>query len=386
MTQPITFQTIFKQHPDGQLFSPGRVNLIGEHTDYSGGVVLPMALSIGINGSYRKNNAQCINAYSTSFPQLGTLTIDFNDLTYQSHLSFGNYLKGALHVLKEAGYKITQGFDILIDSTLPKSAGLSSSAALEMLVLTIIRSVNNLDITDTMLVRYAKKIENDFMNVSSGIMDQYAVAFARKNHALFLNTSSLVHEHAPINMDDYRLVMMNTNKDRDLENSDYNERFESIARGQSVLTALTNKASLGDISIETFEHYHDQINDSFVQKRLQHVIHENQRTKDAFDALRRHDYQTFGQLMQASHQSLRDDFEVSCDELDYLVEENLTLGATGARMTGAGFGGTMIALYHIDDLPSSFDDLKRKYKEKFKRQLDIYTAKSSDGILIKGRE
>ncbi len=383
MTQHSSFQSVFNQQLEGNMFSPGRVNLIGEHTDYSGGVVLPMALSIGIKGSYKKNNEQCIKAYSTSFPKLGILTIDFNDIVYKRDLSFGNYLQGALYVLKEEGYKITQGFDIFMDSTLPKSAGLSSSAALEMLVLTIIRSVNNLDIEDSMLVRYAKKIENDFMNVSSGIMDQYAVAFAKKNHALFLNTESLIHEHAPLNMDDYRLVMMNTNKDRDLENSDYNERFESVASGQEILTSLSGKASLGELSVETFNQYKEHINNPIVRKRIKHVIHENKRTTDAYHALRHQDYKTFGNLMKLSHISLRDDFEVSCAELDYLVEENLALGAIGSRMTGAGFGGTMIALYHIDDLPKSFEKLKSNYRKKFNRQLDVYIAKSSDGVLIK---
>ena len=375
------FIALYGHEPEATVFSPGRVNLIGEHTDYSGGYVLPMALSLGIKGMYRERDDDRILAYSAAYASKGTLEISPKNLAYKKGFSFGNYIQGALDVLKKEGYQIQKGFELHIESTLPPSAGLSSSAALEMLVLSIIRKVNALDIDDTKLVRMARKIENDYMGVSSGIMDQYAVAFSKKDHALFLDTATLKSADVPIDMRKYRLVMMNTNKKRNLEDSDYNERFESVAAGERILTASKEHSHLGGVSLDTFENEKHRIDDPVIERRVRHVINENARTCDAREALEKRDYLQFGKLMNASHESLKADFEVSCDELDFLVEQNLALGAIGSRMTGAGFGGTMIALYRKEDVPTTFETLKNAYQKRFNKPLDIYIASSASGVL-----
>ncbi len=380
-----TFEKQFGVEPTAVYFSPGRVNLIGEHTDYSGGFVFPMALSLGITGFIKPRKDDRLRIYSDTFPELGIITIDKDDLAYKPGFSFGNYVQGVLHILKEAGYHLERGFDLYMKSSLPASAGLSSSAALEMLLFEIINDTNEFDLRALDKVKLAKKVENEYMNVSSGIMDQYAVQFGKKDHALFLDTHTLKLDYAPIDFNKVTLLLMNTNKRRNLEESDYNERFESVKKGTKIIQRQHDVEVLGQLDINSFEQSDHGLNDPLLEKRIRHVVSENDRTKKAFDALKNNDMIRFGTLMNASHESLKHDFEVSCAELDFLVEANLKSGALGARMTGAGFGGTMIAIYEKDKLPASFDDLKTTYRNTFNKKLDIYIAASSDGAKrIKG--
>jgi len=373
------FEHIFNAKPETRYFSPGRVNLIGEHTDYSGGRVFPMALSLGIHGVVRRRDDSRIRAYSETFKRQGVLEIDQADLAFKKDFSFGNYIQGVLAMLNDEGFKTPSGFDLYMHSTLPASAGLSSSAALEMLLFEIIKDINNLDIGAEKTVRMAKRVENDYMGVSSGIMDQFAVKFGKKNHALFLDTKTLKYEHAPIDLENHTLLLMNTNKKRDLVESDYNERFNSVKAGFEALAAQFNIETLCDLEEKDLAKAKAIIKDETVIKRITHVIEEDTRTIQALFALKDGDYPLFGSLMDKSHASLRDLFEVSCDELDFLVAENKRRGALGARMTGAGFGGTMIAFYRQSQRPDDLDLLKNDYQNRFGRPLDIYEAVSADG-------
>lgn len=374
------YETIFKAKPQYKIFSPGRVNLIGEHTDYSGGLVFPMALSLGIHGVYAPREDHTIKVYSDAFEALGILTIDLDDLSYKKGFSFGNYIQGTLAILHKHGHTLSRGFNLYLSSTLPASSGLSSSAALEMLVIGIFESLTGKTLDPKTAVRYAKEVENDYFNLSSGIMDQFAVKFGKKDHAMLLDTKTLDVRYTPFDLTNYTLFLMNTNKTRNLEESNYNERFQSVHDGEQYIKDTLGVESLGDVSVSTFKQLDKTALDNTVIKRIRHVVTENDRVKKAYEALKKGDIHRFGTYLYASHASLRDDFEVSCEELDYLTEENKRLGSIGARMTGAGFGGTMIALYPKRNLPLSFDELRKTYLDKFEKPLDIYQASSSDGV------
>lgn len=379
-TQIKVFENIFKVEPGFIIFSPGRVNLIGEHTDYSGGLVFPMALSLGIQGVYSVRQDKLIKVYSDTYKELGILTISLDDLTYKKGFSYGNYVQGTLDILNKHNFKLKQGFNLYLSSTLPASSGLSSSAALEMLVIGIYESINNDPIKPIDAVNYARAVENEYFKLSSGIMDQFAVKFGKKGHAMFLNTKTLSVTYVPFDLSSYSLYLMNTNKKRNLEESSYNERFKSVNTGEKYLTNLLDVESLGDVKLNTFNNVDQSRIDPKILKRIRHVVNENDRVFKAYEVLINNDIDIFGKLLYESHYSLRDDFNVSCEELDFLVEENKQLGAIGARMTGAGFGGTMIALYPKANAPKDFELMRLKYSEKFKKRLDIFNAESSDGV------
>lgn len=375
-----THQTIFNTTPTTFYFSPGRVNLIGEHTDYSGGHVLPMALSIGTYASVSKRADQCIAVYSKNFPNSGVTHITLDNLEYSEEAGYINYIKGVLTQFQLHKHTINQGLNITIVGTLPTSSGLSSSASLELLVTTLIKEENHLIIPTLDLVHYAKAVENTYMGLSSGIMDQFAIAFSKENHATFLNTKTLTYTHVPFTLEQYTLILMNTNKPRDLVNSKYNERVNSVNAATAHFKNLKNTNHLCALDLPTYNALKHTLKDELMRMRASHVVSENQRTLQAKEALLNNDFAHFGRLMNQSHDSLKHSFEVSCDELDYLVDANRNLGALGARMTGAGFGGTMIALYKNTDLPTDFEVLKKNYQKQFNKHLDVYIAKASNGV------
>jgi len=365
-------QSIFNETAHYFYFSPGRVNLIGEHTDYSGGYVLPISIDLGIYAAISARDDASIYVYSHDFKDLGILNTQ-KPFFYQKNRSFMNYIEGILWVLENENMQIHQGFNITLFSTLPKSAGLSSSASLEVLILTLLNELCELNLSKLEIVRLTKRVENDYIGVSSGVMDQFVIAFGKKNHAILLDTESLNFNYIPIDLDTYALVLMNTNIARDLVDSAYNTRFKSIEVAKKIFDL-----PLGKIDYSTLESKKNLLDDE-QWKRFKHVVRENKRTLDAKEALIEHNYESLGLLMRASHKSLRDDFEVSCYELDFLVTENMILGALGARMTGAGFGGTMLALYEKKNIPTSFDRLKERYFKRFNLHLDLYIAVSEDG-------
>ncbi len=361
----------FNTSPSLFFFSPGRVNLIGEHTDYSGGYVLPISISLGIYAAVSLREDKGIYVYSDDFRSLGVIQTK-EPYRYNQSQGYMNYIEGILSVLKRDGYCIGKGLNISLLSTLPKSAGLSSSAALEVLILTLLNDLNDLKLSKKQIVTYAKEVENTYIGVSSGVMDQFIITFGQENQALLLDTETLDYNLIPFDFENYQLVLMNTNKARDLVDSAYNERFNSIEKAKQYFDK-----PLGKVSLPLYKANVHQFND-LLQKRVLHVVTENARTKAAYEALKVHDYDLLGRLMVESHRSLRDDFEVSCKELDYLVDKNLSYGAAGARMTGAGFGGTMVALYSNETL-LNFDALKKAYKAKFDLELDIYIAQGAAG-------
>jgi galactokinase len=363
---------LYKEAPLSYFYAPGRVNLIGEHTDYSGGLVLPLAINLGIYAAVSIRNDQKINFFSQNFKSLGIVSFD-RSIKNKENKGFVNYVLGVISVLEKAGHQINKGLNISIISTLPVGAGLSSSAAFELLFLEIFKQLNNLKIQDLEMIKLAQKVENDYLGLASGIMDQFVIKMAKSNHALFLNTQTLTFKNIPINLNNYHLVLMNTNKPRQLISSAYNERFKTVKKAELILSQ-----SLGKISSKELAQNLSLIKNPIMKQRVEHVVLENRRVKDAVKALKEKDYVKLGGLMHASHISLKEKYQVSSPELDYLVNENLKLKALGARMTGAGFGGTMIALYQ-GELPS-FNKLKIAYKKKFSIPLDIYIAKASKGV------
>ncbi len=371
-------QSVYQKTPDRLYFSPGRANLIGEHTDYSGGYVLPVSISLGIHAAVSSREDKKIRVYSEDFKESGVMTAEKGD-GYVQGRGFMNYIEGILHVLREEGKPPLNGFSITLMSTLPKSAGLSSSAALEVLILTILNEECALGLDKASIAKLARKVENTYIGVSSGIMDQFAVALGKKDHALLLDTESLDCEHIPLDLARHTLVMMNTHKSRDLVDSAYNERFRAVERAKDHFTR-----PLGKVSLETFEKEAPAM-EATLQRRLRHVVSENKRTLEAKDALLKGDYVKVGSLMNASHDSLKNLFEVSCAELDYLVDWHRAHGALGARMTGAGFGGTMIALYEKKDVPD-FDGLASEYAKRFALPLGVYMAQGADGAKRMGGE
>ncbi len=374
----LSHQKWFKQTPHHFFFSPGRVNLIGEHVDYCGGHVLPMALSIGTYASVSKRKDGKISVFSEQFQADGIRTINLDELSLSETDGFAKYIKGMVSKFQIENYDVSQGLNIYIDGDLPTSAGLSSSASLELLIASILTVENDLDVLPLDRVFYSKYVENSYLGLSSGIMDQFAVAFGEAGTAVYLNTKTLAYRHITIDLNAYTLVMMNTNKARNLVESDYNARVLSIEKATELFKRKLSIDALCDVEPDQFMVYRHEL-DIQTQVRAEHVISENRRTKDAYEALMNQDYVRFGALMNASHDSLNHLYEVSCSELNYLVDYHRNHGALGARMTGAGFGGTMIALYETKNYPTSFQRLKDAYEKEFGLKLDILVAKASKG-------
>lgn len=374
----LAHKSIFNQDPTGFYFSPGRVNLIGEHVDYCGGHVLPMALDRGTYASVSKRRDSKVLLYSKNYPSKEIQTIDLNQLDYDANDGYISYAKGMIKAFFDHGFTIKFGLNIYIEGNLPTSAGLSSSASFELLIAKILEKENNYTIDAMHLVSFAKGVENIYLGLSSGIMDQFSVAFGKKDHAILLHTKTLEYGYIPIDLKNYVIVMMNTNKKRDLIHSDYNTRVDSIEKATAYFKEKLKVDTLCDVNPAQFERLKDGL-DKKTAQRAKHVIEENQRTLDSYHALKMGDYHLFGTLMNESHDSLKTLYEVSCAELDFLVDFHRDQGALGARMTGAGFGGTMIALYNQKDYPNTYDRLIRTYQEKFNKPIEIMVAKAFDG-------
>lgn len=374
------FEERFGEAGINTYFAPGRINLIGEHTDYNGGYVFPAAITLGTYAVARKREDQQVRLYSENFPEIGTISFDLHALDYRKEDNWTNYPKGVLRYLKEAGYAITTGFDVAFYGNIPNGAGLSSSASIELLTGVMLEDLFDLSLDRLDLVKIGKKVENEFIGVNSGIMDQFAIGMGRKDHALLLDTNTLNYEVVPAAFGEYVIAIMNTNKRRELADSKYNERRaeceEALARLQTKLAI----DSLGALDEATFFANTDLIGDDTLIKRAKHAVTENQRTLKAKAALTAGDLVTFGQLLNDSHTSLRDDYEVTGVELDTLAAAAQAHPAVlGARMTGAGFGGCGIALVKA----SQWDDFKAHvltaYADKIGYAADIYQASIDDG-------
>ena len=290
--------------PNHFFFSPGRVNLIGEHTDYSGGYCFPMSIHLGIYASVSLRSDQSIYIYSDDFKDLGVFQVQ-KPYQYDVKKSYTNYIEGVLSVLEKFNISINQGYNISIYSTLPKSSGLSSSASLEVLILTIFNELEKLKLDSLTIATMSQVVENQFIGVSSGIMDQFVIVFGKKNKVLLLDTENLNYQLADINLEDYQLVLMNTNKKRNLVESNYNERHSSIQKAIQYFNKPLRKVTDEELLIRKTSMSNQ------LWSRFKHVVTENKRTLDAYQALIDNDYLQLGMLMNESHQSLKDDFEVS---------------------------------------------------------------------------
>ncbi|EJO04411.1 galactokinase [Oenococcus oeni] len=374
------FKEQFKKTAEKVFFSPGRINLIGEHTDYNGGNVFPCAISIGTFGVYGSRDDQTIRMYSANIPDQGVVSFQLNDLEYHKEDGWTNYLRGVLASLVSRNYKINHGFDLFIHGNLPDGAGLSSSASIELLMGTILKNVFSLDVSQLDLVKIGQEVENKYIGVNSGIMDQFAVGMGRAEQAILLDTNTMKYEYAPVKLGDNVIVIMSTNKRRELQDSKYNERRSQCEEALKRLQTKLAIKSLGDLSIEAFDQASYLINDDILIRRARHAVFENQRTLRAFDALKNNDLTTFGQLVDASHVSLHFDYEVTGKELDTLVEAAWKQpGVLGARMIGAGFGGCAIAIVGKDYVDDFKTKVGKSYQEKIGYPADFYIAKISDG-------
>lgn len=374
------FKEKFGEAATGEYFAPGRINLIGEHTDYNGGYVFPASITIGTFGLAKKREDNQIRLYSENFPEKGIIEFSIDELDYDKAHDWTNYPKGMVRYLKEAGYVIDSGFEMVFYGNIPNGAGLSSSASIEMLTGVILRDLFNLDVEMLDIVKIGKKVENAFIGVNSGIMDQFAIGMGKKDHALLLDTNTLEYEVVPAEFGEYVVAIMNTNKRRELADSKYNERRSECEEALRRLQIKLSIDSLGALDEETFFGNTELIGDETLIRRAKHAVTENQRTLKAKKALQAGDLSEFGLLLNASHASLKDDYEVTGIELDTLVTAaQAHPSVLGARMTGAGFGGCAIALVKANDWDNFVEAVSKEYLEKIGYATDIYQASIDDG-------
>lgn len=381
----LKFAEIFGNQETTQYFSPGRINLIGEHTDYNGGYVFPASITYGTYGVARRREDDRVLVYSTNFEKLGVIEFTVKELNYDKNDNWANYVKGVLLTLKEAGHKIDSGFELLVEGTIPNGAGLSSSASLELLVGVVLEDLFKLDVTRLELVKMGKTVENEFIGVNSGIMDQFAIGFGQEEKAILLDTNTLEYEMVPVVLNDYAIVIMNTNKRRELADSKYNERRAECEEALACLQTKLEIKALGELSKAEFDVNQILIEDEILIKRAKHAVYENERTKKAKEALIVNDLEEFGKLLNASHASLRDDYEVTGLELDTLVAAaQKQEGVLGARMTGAGFGGCAIALVKESEIHAFKNKVYDEYLKVIGYAPDFYVAHIGSGTTVIG--
>lgn len=361
-------------------FAPGRVNMIGEHTDYNAGHVFPCALTIGTYAAARKREDKKLRFYSMNFEQLGVIESTIEQLKPEPEANWTNYPKGVMWAFGEKGYHITSGMDIVLYGNIPNGSGLSSSASIEVLTGFILKDLFGFEVSNTELALIGQFAENQFNGVNCGIMDQFAIAMGKEGHAIFLDTADLSFEYAPILLQDAKIVIACSNKKRGLGDSKYNERRSECEAALAQLQNVIGIQGLGDLTEEQFETYKSAITDEVKVKRAKHAVYENRRTVRAVEALKQNDIALFGQLMNESHVSLRDDYEVTGIELDTLVEEAWKVdGVIGSRMTGAGFGGCTVSIVKDEAVARFQEQVGQAYLEKIGYAADFYVVEIGGG-------
>lgn len=362
-------------------FSPGRVNLIGEHTDYNGGHVFPCALSIGTYMIVRKREDRTIRFYSENFSKLGVIETSLDDLVYSEKAGWTNYPKGVMWAMEGRGYKIPTGMDILIYGTIPNGSGLSSSASLEVLTGLAVRDLfgfEGISMIDLALI--GQYSENNFNGCNCGIMDQFAVAMGKKDHAIFLDTSDLSYEYASVKLENAKIVITNSKVKHSLVDSAYNDRRSECETALEELKSEMPIVTLGDLTEAEFEAHKDTIKDPVRQLRAKHAVYENQRTIRAVAALKANNIEEFGKLMNESHISLKNDYEVSCEEIDILVDLAWEIpGVIGSRITGGGFGGCTVSIVKNDAVDTFIEKVGNGYKEQTGNTAEFYVVEVGDG-------
>ncbi len=364
-----------------EYFAPGRVNLIGEHTDYNGGHVFPCALTLGTYGLARKRKDRKLRFYSMNFSRLGVLESSLDDLVPSEKAGWTNYPKGVMWAFEKRGYTFDTGVDFLIYGNIPNGSGLSSSASLEVLtglMLKDLYGVEELTMQDLALI--GQYSENNFNGMNCGIMDQFASAMGKKDCAIFLDTSTLEFEYAPVKLKDARIVITNSKVKHSLVGSAYNDRRNECETALRELQTVVDIKALGELTEEEFEAHKDVITSDICRKRAKHAVYENQRTIRAVKALKENNVEEFGRLMNASHVSLRDDYEVSCEEIDILVDLAWKIpGVVGSRITGGGFGGCTVSIVKNDAVDTFISTVGEKYKEAVGHEAEFYVVDIGDG-------
>lgn len=361
-------------------FAPGRVNLIGEHTDYNGGHVFPCALTIGTYGVARVRKDRKLRFFSMNFDHLGVIESSLDNLKAEKEAGWTNYPKGVMWAFEKKGFQIPFGMDLLLNGNIPNGSGLSSSASVEVLTGYILKDFFGFEVSNQDLALIGQYAENNFNGVNCGIMDQFAIAMGKKDHAIFLDTADLSYTYAPIKLEGAKLVIACSNKKRGLGDSKYNERRSECETALAELQKVIDIKGLGDLSEDEFEQNKDAIKDSVRVKRARHAVYENQRTIKAVDALKAGNIELFGRLMNDSHVSLRDDYEVTGIELDTLVEEAWKIeGVIGSRMTGAGFGGCTVSLVKDEAIDAFTEQVGKTYLAKIGYKADFYVVEIGNG-------
>ena len=361
-------------------FAPGRVNLIGEHTDYNGGHVFPCALTIGTYAVARKRNDRKLRFFSMNFEHLGIIESSLDELKPMKEAGWTNYPKGVMWAFGERGMHLDCGLDILLNGNIPNGSGLSSSASVEVVTGFILKSLYGFDVSNQDLALIGQFSENNFNGVNCGIMDQFAIAMGKKDNAIYLDTATLEYEYAPVKLQGAKIVISCSNKKRGLGSSKYNERRSECEMALSEIQSGMGIETLGDLTEEQFESVKMAIKDEDRRKRAKHAVYENQRTIKAVEALKANDIALFGKLMNESHVSLRDDYEVTGEELDTLVEAAWKIdGVIGSRMTGAGFGGCTVSIVKDEAVDRFIDQVGKTYKETIGYAADFYAVEIGSG-------
>lgn len=375
------FEELFGNEGEiGVYFAPGRVNLIGEHTDYNGGHVFPCALTIGTYMAARKRSDRKVRFYSMNFESLGVIECSLDNLTPKDNGEWTNYPMGIIWAFEGRGMKLDTGLDICLYGNIPNGSGLSSSASLEVVTGFMLRDIYGFDVTNQDLALIGQYSENNFNGCNCGIMDQFASAMGKADNAIFLDCNTLKFEYAPIKLEGAKIVVTNSMVKHSLVTSAYNDRRNESAQALKDLQTVCGIETLGDLTEDEFEKYKSSIKDEVNRARAKHAVYENQRTIKAVAALKDNDIETFGKLMNASHISLRDDYETSCEEVDVLVEEAWKIdGVIGSRITGGGFGGCTVSIVKDEAIDEFKEKLAAAYEEKVKKTPEFYVVSIGDG-------
>ena len=378
------FAEVFGSSEDAKVyFAPGRVNLIGEHTDYNGGHVFPAALTLGTYGVARKRKDRKLRFYTMNYNRMDIVESSLDDLAPLKKSGWTSYPKGVMWAFEQRGMKMDCGMELLLKGTIPGSSGLSSSASVEILTGYILRDLYGFQVTNQELALIGQYSENNYNGVNCGIMDQFSIAMGKKKHAIFLDTATLDFTYAPVKLKGTKIIIACSNKRRGLGDSKYNERRSECETALAELQKVIAIDSLGELNEEQFEKHKSAIKDETRLRRAKHAVYENQRTIKAVEALQKNDIEAFGKLMNESHISLRDDYEVTGIELDTLVEEAWKVnGVIGSRMTGAGFGGCTVSIVKKDAIKKFIKKVGKAYKKRIGYHADFYVVKLGSGPKI----
>ncbi len=370
------FMEIFGEGEDCQVyFAPGRVNLIGEHTDYNGGHVFPCALTLGTYAAVRKNDLNKFRFYSQNVKDPYIIEAPLEKPENKKEYRWSNYPLGVIWSFWEAGMIPNQGFDMLVWGNIPSGSGLSSSAALEVLTGTILKEEFGFEISGTQIALLSQKSENQFNGCNCGIMDQFASANGKKDHAIFLDTATLEYEYAPILLKDAKIVITNSKVKHSLVDSEYNNRRRESTQALHDLQQVLKIETLGELTNEEFDKHEMLIRDEVCRRRARHAVYENRRTIEAVEALKKGNVEQFGKLMNEAHVSMRDDYEASCKEVDFLVECAWEIpGVLGCRITGGGFGGCTVAIVKDETVDDYQSVIKKNYQNKYNKTPEFYVV------------